>query len=380
MKLSDLACRGLTTLNNSEQDPLTVLVTGAGGFIGGRVVEMAYLSGFAKVIAGLRRWDSAARVARFPVDMRLCDVLNPEQLTKNMKGVDAVVHCAYGDRQVTVEGTSNVLGAAYRLGVKRFVHISTVGVYGNVGGDVDETSPCTSMNDEYSDAKIEAEKLCWEYYAKGVPVLVLRPPIVYGPFSRNFTVGVAERICEGALGDMKNSADGLCNLLYVDDLVYCIFRSIRSDRSVGQVFNVNGPDKVTWNDYFREFAATLGVPKLKEINRAESRVRSTAHSLLLPVATFVGERYADAILRTGSKLGLEKSIGKFVSFFKTTPTNYDLRLYGRKAYFSYAKAASMLGYLPQYDMVSGLKLCVKWLAHEGFLQRFRVKNPQLPET
>jgi len=357
-------------LNASEQETRKVLVTGAGSFIGGRVVEMAYLSGFAKVISGLRRWSSAARIARFPVDIKLCDVLDPEQLAESMKGVDAVVHCAVGDRQVTVEGTNNVLSAAYGVGVKRVVHMSTAEVYGNVRGEVDETFPCTSMKDEYGDAKIEAERICWEYYAKGLPVLVLRPSIVYGPFGTQFTVRLAQRLCEGRLGDMKDSADGLCNLVYVDDLVYCIFRSIRSDRSVGQAFNVNGPDKVTWNDYFREFAATLGIQKLKEIKPTESRVKSTAHDLLQPVAAFVGGHYGGTILRTGRKLGLEKRIEKLRSFLKATPTNFELQLYRRKAYFPYAKAANMLGYSPRYDMASGLKLCVKWLAHEGHLQRW----------
>jgi len=374
MRLSDSACRGLTTLNPSEQETRRVLVTGAGGFVGGRVVEMAYLSGFAKVIAGLRRWSSAARIARFPVEIKLCDVLDPEQLAENMKGVDAVVHCAVGDRRVIVEGTDNVLGAAYRLGVKRVVHVSTAEVYGNLEGEVDETFPCTSMKNEYGDAKIEAEKICWEYYAKGLPVPVLRPHIVYGPFGTQFTVRLAQRICEGRLGDMKDSANGLCNLVYVDDLVHCAFRSIRSARSAGQAFNVNGPDKVTWNDYFREFAATLGIQKLKEIKRTESRAKSTTHDLLQPVAAFVGGHYGGTILRTGRKLGLEKRIEKLRSFLKATPTNYELQLYSRKAYFPYGKAANMLGYSPRYDMASGLKLSVKWLAHEGYLQRFGVNN------
>src|SRR5208282_5199642 len=108
-----------------------MLVTGAGGFVGGRVVEMAHLTGFAKVRAGLRRWNTAARVARFGVDMQLCDVLKPEQLARNMTGMNVVVHCAFGDRDVIVKGTENVLDAAYKNDVKQFVHISTAEIYGN---------------------------------------------------------------------------------------------------------------------------------------------------------------------------------------------------------------------------------------------------------
>jgi nucleoside-diphosphate-sugar epimerase len=351
-----------------------MLVTGAGGFVGGRVVEMAHLSGFAKVRAGLRRWASAARVARFAVDMQLCDVLNQEQLNNNVKGVDTIVNCALGNRDVIVKGTANTLDTAFRLGVKRFVHISTAEVYGSVSGEIDETSPYTSMKNEYADAKIEAEKLCWEYQSKGLPVVILRPSIIYGPFSNQFIVSIAERLYGGGLGDMEDIANGFCNLVYVDDLVYSIFLSIKDSRAVGQAFNINGPDKVTWNDYFKQLATSLRIPELKCLSKTESMVKSSTLSLLKPAAAFVGGHYGHIILRTGSKLGLEKRIEKLRSFLKTTPSNFELALYGRKAYYSYEKATKILGYSPQYDLLTGMDLSVKWLAHEGHLQRLAMNN------
>ena len=94
----------------------SVLVTGAGGFIGGRVVEALHLTGGTRVRAGVRRWASAARIGRFPVELAHCDVMESDSLANALTGVSAVVHCAVGDREVTVEGTRNLLEAARRAG------------------------------------------------------------------------------------------------------------------------------------------------------------------------------------------------------------------------------------------------------------------------
>jgi nucleoside-diphosphate-sugar epimerase len=347
-----------------------MFVTGAGGFLGGRIIEMAHLCGFAKVRAGVRRWNSAARVARFAVDIQLCDVLDQEQLDKNIRGIDTVVHCALGSRDVIVRGTANALDAAWRLGVKRFVHISTAEVYGKVSGEINETFPCRSMNNEYADAKIQAESICWNYNSKGLPVVILRPSIIYGPFGNQFVVRIAQSLYAGTLGNMQNTADGLCNLVYVDDMVRSIFYAIKDSRAVGQAFNINGPDKLTWNEYFRELAAALKMPAIKDLKATESKVKSTALGVLKPAASFLGGHYGDLILRLGSRLGLESRIERIRSFLRTTPSNFDLKLFSRKAHYSYEKAANLVGYYPRYDLLKGVELSVKWLWHEGYLERF----------
>jgi nucleoside-diphosphate-sugar epimerase len=357
-------------LTESKVGIPTMLVTGAGGFVGGRVVEMAHLSGFARVRAGLRRWNSAARVARFAVDMQLCDVLDQEQLDRSIEGMDTVIHCAAGSGDVITRGTANALEAAQRHKVKRFVHISTAEVYGRVSGEISETSPCKSMNNEYADAKIEAEKLCWEYNSKGLPVVILRPSIIYGPFSDQYTVRIAERLFAGGIGYMKDSADGLCNLVYVDDLVRSIFLSIRRPDAIGEAFNINGPEKVTWNDYFKQFGAALKIPDFKEISKRRSTAKSTFKGVIKPAADFIGKHYGGFILKTGSKIGLGNEIENLRSFLSATPTNYELELFSRRAYYTYEKASNRLGYSPRFDLTIGLQLSIKWLSHVGCLQRF----------
>src|SRR5258706_7884782 len=108
-----------------------ILVTGGGGFIGNRFAEVIHLTRFGRVRVGVRTWASAARAARFPVDIVLCNVLDLRQVTAALNDVDVVVHCAVGDERVIVDGTRNVLDAAARARVSRVLHISTAEVYGS---------------------------------------------------------------------------------------------------------------------------------------------------------------------------------------------------------------------------------------------------------
>src|SRR5262249_27447108 len=153
----------------------TILITGAGGFLGGWVAESLHLSGAASVRAGVHRWGSAVRVARFPIEITHCDVLQPETLDAAFRGVDMIVHCAVSpDVRVITEGTKNTLEAASRANVRKFLHISSVAVYGEATGAVSETTALRPTTD-YGIAKAEAERHCRSYAQKGFPVVILRP-------------------------------------------------------------------------------------------------------------------------------------------------------------------------------------------------------------
>ena len=341
-------------------------MTGAGGFIGGRVVESLYFHPEYDPRAGIHTWKGSPRITRFPIEVVRTDIMDPASLARAMEGVDAVVHCAVGSPDVTIEGTHNALKLALEKGVRRFVHLSTVEVYGNASGEIGELQPFGYTGNSYGDSKIEAEKLVWQFHEKGLPVVVLRPSIVYGPFSTYWTMRLVERIASGRWGILEGYGEGTCNLVYIDDVVRLIFAALHDERAVGEAFNANGPDALSWNDYFQLLAATLGRPPLKTIGRSGSRITSLVMDPIKAVARFMLAHYGDQVMSVYERYGWAKAIIKRAErSMKSTPGADELQLYMRKMRFSMDKARDCLGFEPNFTADSGVELTTRWIKHHG---------------
>jgi nucleoside-diphosphate-sugar epimerase len=352
-------------------DSPVILITGGGGFVGSRFSEIIFLTGFARARVGVRNWAGAARAARLPVDIVLCDVLDRRQTTEAMKGVRAVVHCAVGDTPVIVEGTRNVLDAAARTGVERVIHISTAEVYGrHVSGRIDETWPCTLTGNAYGDAKIQAEEMVWEYSSRGLAVTVFRPSIVYGPWCDVWTAALAQRLQSGRWARYEGCADGACNLVYVDDLVAAALTSIYDDNAVGQTFNIVGPDLVSWNEYFERLNAAIGRPPLDVLSTSRARAQSMVTGVFRGAAGVVLDRYGAALMRIYERGGVLSTAMKQVKgLLNTRPSSSEFDdLYNRKAIYDWSKVQRVLGWRPAVDLDKGLRLSVDWMKYAGVLR------------
>jgi nucleoside-diphosphate-sugar epimerase len=294
--------------------------------------------------------------------------MDKEQITRAMAGATTVIHCATGLRDVIIQGTHNMLDVGLKLGVRRFVHMSTTEVYGDVSGEIDEKSPFQYTGSEYGDSKIEAEKLCWKFWEDGLPITVIRPSIVYGPFSKDWVIRLASRLQSGNWGIFEGYGEGICNLVYVADIVSGILLAIRNARAVGEAFNLNGPEMITWNQYFQRLNAALGLPELSTINPSGSRLRA---AILQPVKS--SARFVLNHLESPLKKAYERSRGARAVMqlaeksIKTTPSFTDLNLYNRNAVYLTSKARDMLGYRPRFDVDAGLQMSVAWLNHLGLV-------------
>jgi len=346
-----------------------ILVTGAGGFIGGRTVEVLHAMGRGPVLAGVRRWSSAARIGRFPVEIALCDVTSAASVRAAMAGVRHVVHCAVGGREVTVEGTRTVLEAARAAGVQRLVHLSTIDVYGCDTGEVLESQPPRRTGAVYGDSKIEAEQACLAAATAGLPLCILRPTIVYGPFSNLWTVEFAQRLQHRPWTLPRELAAGICNAVYVDDVVQSILLGLEHPAAVGEAFNVNGAERPTWFEYFTALNDHLGLPPITAQSAAASYLHAWATKPAREAAKFALRRFQPQIMALAQRSSLAKwSMKRAEATLRAAPTPGEFQLYSCTAIYPTTKAERLLGYRPRFSLADGLHLSAAWLRHHGFIR------------
>jgi nucleoside-diphosphate-sugar epimerase len=347
-----------------------ILVTGAGGFIGGRIVEILHAAGKGPVRAGVRRWSTAAQVGRLPVEIVACDVADAASLAKAMEGVRAVVHCAVGSPEVNAIGTRNVLAAAQAAGVSRTVHLSTIDVYGRGDGTYTEDTPRKREGAVYGDSKILAEEAVEEFRARGLNVAVLRPTIVYGPGSASWTVEFAERLLAGSWLLSEDDTSGLCNLVYVDDVAAAVLRALETTEPCNETFNVNGAEVITWAEYFAKLNAALGMPPLPKVSRGRSHLAASAMAPVRASAKWVLKKAPGLVMGVYQRSALARRLMKGAeSVIKQTPTAGEFHLYSIHAKFPIEKAARLIGYRPAFSVADGIALSVAWLRHVGIEKR-----------
>jgi nucleoside-diphosphate-sugar epimerase len=351
-------------MNNSTR----LLVTGANGFIGGRVLERAVMSGHRSACAGVHTWSGAARVGRLGCEVRACDLLDEHQVAKTLDGIKAVIHCAAGPARSMVEGTRILLEHALGKGVERFVHLSTCDVYGATAGKIAEDHELGARGKGYAAAKREVELLCWEYSNKGLPLVVLRPSIVYGPFSKSWSIRYATRMLAGKWGTLGEAAEGYCNLIYVDDLAMAALTAVDHPNAVGQAFNINSDDIVTWNEYWDRFSSAMGRGPLQPQNATWLSVRTNALRPVRSAAQVLMKHFRRQIFRIYSNNYAARGVMQATeSTLSMTPTVDELKLYRKQARFDNAKAKAVLGFTPQVNLTQGLEYTVAWLRHHDYL-------------
>lgn len=343
-----------------------VFVTGASGFIGGHIVEMLHLTGRRPVRAGFRRWASCARLGRFPLDLVQVDLLDAAAVAGALRGADAVVHCAQGPREVIVEGTRNVLDAAHRLGIERVVHLSSCVVYGDAVGDVDESRTLQCTGHEYTDAKIDAEKVCQEAVQRGVPAVVLRPPLVYGPWGADWTIKMTRRVVQGTWGPSERHRDGRCNLIYVEDLMRAVLRALECNAAVGEAFNVNGPETITWNDYFRRIRSGLELPDVRAVPSWQAQLKVAAMAPVAALGSWVRAHHMDTVRAVSERFEPARRAMKLAErLIRGTPSPDEFAMFSRDVVYRTTKARTMLGWIPRVTVDEGLKITNAWVRAQG---------------
>ncbi|HEY6456417.1 MAG TPA: NAD-dependent epimerase/dehydratase family protein [Steroidobacteraceae bacterium] len=256
-----------------------VLVLGANGFIGRRVVEALTATDWATPIAAGRRLVGPTEST--PIERQLVDATDSSQVARALQGVNAVVNCVAGGVKTIIACARALFdAAAQQASQPRIIHLSSAAVYGSAVGDVDESAPLLPDLSPYGTAKIQAEQLA----ARCRTVVIFRPGIVYGPGSSQWSDRPGRWLLERRVGDLGAMGDGYCNLVYIDDLVTAILQAIRIPGMEGERFNLGMVSPPRWNDYFAMYAIALGAVPVKRISAR--RLAFEAKALAAPRKIF----------------------------------------------------------------------------------------------
>jgi 2-alkyl-3-oxoalkanoate reductase len=265
--------------------PEPILVTGASGFIGRRLVARLLGDGYRVRALVLPReatpasWDERVEVLRG-------DVTLPTTLAPAIRGARTVFHLAavVGDwgrpedhEAITVRGTEHVLSEAAREGA-RVLLASSVVVYGSAVRRVvcDEQLDHGEALGPYSKSKQQQERIAQRLEAtSGLKVTIIRPTNVFGPGSVPWVDQVLEVLRSGKpalIGGGRLDAA----LTYVDNVVDVFVRAAERPASIGRAYNASDESGVTWLRYFTDLAELAGAPPPKSIPRAAAALAASA--------------------------------------------------------------------------------------------------------
>jgi len=251
---------------------VTILITGATGFLGSTIARVLLNSGYA--VRAIHRASSTFDLLgdiKDQIDWQIGDVLDPESLEAAMTNVDGVIHAAAyvgfdGRRgeekliQINVTGTANVVDAAIAANVPRMVHVSSVAALGRstVQADcVDESAQWkeSSLNTAYAISKYQAEMDVQRGVAMGLDAVIVNPSVIMGPGRPGEnTMQIADQLLDGKIPFRPK---GGTNIVDVEDVALGCLAAFRYGQT-GRRYILSGHN-LLWRDILNTLANNLDV-------------------------------------------------------------------------------------------------------------------------
>lgn len=322
----------------------SVLVTGAGGFIGSHLTERLVREGY-QVRAFIRYngrddrgWlDDLPKTVRDSIEVHRGDLKDSESVRRAVRGQNWIFHLgasiaipySYQNptdvAQINVIGTLNVLNACREeSALERVVLTSTSEVYGTAQVVPIEESHPLQPQSPYSASKIAADALGESYYRSfELPVAILRPFNTYGP--RQSARAIIPAIISQALTQpvlRLGSLDPKRDLTYVEDTVSGFLQIAQCDRALGRAVNIGQGTDVSIGDLVRKIGVILGKELAVETDPQRLRpAKSEVHRLV------AGTRLAQELWGWSPRVSLEEGLRLVVDWIQNHPERFRSDLY-----------------------------------------------------
>jgi len=327
-----------------------LFITGGSGFIGSRLARLAVERGHAvTVVTAVNNATERARcdaLAKAGIAVLVAPLEDSFALARALIAHEVVIHLAAAQHeaqageshfhQVNVEGTRRVLELAARAGVRRFVHGSTIGVYGAASGRVLDEQSTLAPDNPYGRTKAVAETVVRSFDGP-METCIVRISETYGPGDMRLLklfrgVQIGRYL---TLGRGTNEHQ----LIYVDDLVRGLFAACSAPGASGETLVLAGSERVTTNAMVSAISAALG---------------SRRHVFHAPMWPFVAA--AQVFEATMSPLGLKPPLHRRrLDFF-------------RKSFrFSTAKAERLLDFRAETTFMVGARRTAEWYRANAYL-------------
>ncbi len=311
-----------------------VLVTGAGGFIGSHLTEALLGLGREVRVMDLDL-SRLGHLAESPgLDLLSADIGDETAVGEALSGVGTVFHLAAAHlgastpeaefRRVNIDAVSTLTSLASRAGVDRFIHCSSVGVFGRIEEPPADESTVCRPELAYEKTKLAGEEVVLDRALAGdLQAVVLRPVWVYGPgcgrTEKLFrTIGKGRFVIAGR-------GETLRHCIYIRDMVEAFLLAEDSQPAIGQIVIVGDSEPTTIRDLVDRIAGLTGARPPRSVPLGFLKAAAlTAEAVFLP-------------------LGKEPPISR-----------RSLRFFTGNTAFSIERARSLLGFEPRYDLERGL--------------------------
>ena len=378
-----------------------VFVTGATGFIGSRLVRTLIQQYDCEVSVLVRDFSKLSSLSRYPVNIITGGLDDENALAEGAKNADIVFNLGSAMdgsteyfQHINVASLGRFLEISKQNGVQKFVHTSTISVYGcPESGIINENSDRRYGYGDYADTKLDGEKLVVDFAKQNdFQANVIQPTIVYGPFGGCWTVARLLGLPSSRF-ILVDGGEGICSAVYVDDIVNGMIALACKDAMYGECFLISGDEKVTWKEFFGYYSEMLGGTEFIEMSKegaleyyqSTQRVPSTIGQLKdlfrdqelrhkirdLPPVKIPYQFVKKCLPRKISDSVIGQVVDHGEASYITDQSQEDekpiwtlipeeISLYASKAEVSILKAKVTIGYTPKYNLKEGMDKTFKW--------------------